>query len=130
MNESEKEKTDLEKKRKQREYSIKHYLKNRQRLLENAAKDKIRRKKEARLYLNSYLSTHSCIDCKESNIIVLEFDHVRGEKRANVTDLMRLGCSLVNLQKEIDKCDVRCANCHRKITHKRRLKKENLQLMS
>ena len=106
---------------KQKEYALKYYKKNKAAIIEKSAKDKIKCKKILKDYIVEYLKNHPCIDCGESDIIVLEFDHVRGIKRANVTDLMRLNCSLINLQLEIDKCDVRCANCHRRITYKRRI---------
>ncbi len=57
-----------------------------------------------------------CVDCGEPDPIVLEFDHVRGEKRADVDSLITVGCSRALLLAEIAKCDVRCANCHRRRT--------------
>ena len=60
-----------------------------------------------------YLLEHPCVDCGESNPIVLEFDHVRGKKYKAVSELMSWDYSLKTLKDEIAKCDVRCANCHR-----------------
>lgn len=59
-----------------------------------------------------YLSTHPCVDCGNSDPRVLEFDH-RDEltKSHNVTELWNY--SWKRIMEEIDKCDVRCANCHR-----------------
>jgi len=62
-------------------------------------------------YCHDYLRCHPCIDCGETDIIVLQFDHVRGRKRGNVTSLAR-SHSLVIVKAEIAKCEVRCANCH------------------
>jgi hypothetical protein len=61
-----------------------------------------------------YLADHPCADCGESDPIVLEFDHLR-DKRANISALTRNGESW-RLLEEIAKCEVRCANCHRRIT--------------
>jgi hypothetical protein len=61
-----------------------------------------------------YLADHPCVDCGESDPIVLEFDHLR-DKRANISALTRNGESW-RLLEEIAKCEVRCANCHRRIT--------------
>lgn len=70
--------------------------------------------------INKYLEEHPCTDCGETDIVVLEFDHVSGEKDQNISDAIRRGWSLARLFKEIEKCEVRCANCHRRVTHKRR----------
>ncbi len=68
---------------------------------------------ENRLKLAEYLVKHPCVDCHNNNIVVLDFDHVRGTKRYNVSAMLRTGHSWKGILKEIDKCDVRCANCHR-----------------
>lgn len=70
--------------------------------------------------LFDYLVAHGCVDCGESDPVVLEFDHVRGEK---IRDVSTLVCSAISWQRivaEIQKCDVRCANCHRRKTARER----------
>ena len=67
-----------------------------------------------------YLKTHPCVDCGEDDPIVLEFDHVRGKKSYNVSAMGWLALSWNSLEKEISKCEVRCANCHRRKTAERR----------
>lgn len=44
--------------------------------------------------------------------MVLEFDHI-ASKRTNVTTLVWRGAAWPTIEKEIAKCEVRCANCHR-----------------
>jgi len=68
-----------------------------------------------------YKSTHPCVDCGESDPIVLDFDHVRDQKVAAVGRLVGSGAKLQRIVDEIAKCEVRCANCHRRVTHFRRL---------
>ena len=47
--------------------------------------------------------------------MVLEFDHINPEEKiSNVSDLMKF--SINKVKKEIAKCEVRCANCHRRKT--------------
>jgi hypothetical protein len=67
-----------------------------------------------------YLLQHPCVDCGESDPVVLEFDHVNGEKRDNVASYIRSGRSWQRVLTEIEKCEIRCANCHRRATAKRR----------
>src|SRR5205085_9607325 len=69
--------------------------------------------------LFEYLETHPCVDCSETDPVVLEFDHVRGEKSYNVSAMGWLALSWNSLLKEIEKCEVRCANCHRRKTAER-----------
>jgi hypothetical protein len=65
------------------------------------------------------LLTHPCVDCGESDPVVLEFDHVIGEKKHNIAYLVRSGRNWRSITKEIQKCEVRCANCHRRATARR-----------
>lgn len=62
---------------------------------------------------------HPCIDCGETNPIILEFDHVTGDKQFNISNVAREGYGMKRLKDEIAKCEVRCANCHRKKTYER-----------
>jgi hypothetical protein len=58
-----------------------------------------------------------CVDCGERDPIVLDFDHVRGEKRENIARMYNWNTESVRV--ELAKCEVRCANCHRRMTAKR-----------
>lgn len=75
-------------------------------------------KEAAQDYVLAYLMSHPCIDCGEDDIVVLDFDHLDG-KSHNVSDMVRRGFKLATIQAEIDKCEVRCANDHRRMTAKR-----------
>lgn len=68
--------------------------------------------------LLEYLRRTPCVDCGEPDPVVLDLDHVRGEKTAAVTYLVARGCSWSRIVAEIEKCMVRCANCHRRKTAK------------
>jgi hypothetical protein len=63
-----------------------------------------------------YLADHPCVDCGEKDLVVLQFDHVRGKKIENISLMIRLGYSEEAIHKEIAKCEVRCANCHARRT--------------
>lgn len=63
-----------------------------------------------------YFLSHPCIDCGEGDPLVLEFDHVRGVKKGDVCTLLAHNTGWARLEEEIGKCEVRCANCHRRKT--------------
>lgn len=64
-----------------------------------------------------YFSSHPCVDCGQDDIRCLEFDHRdAGEKLADVATLLRSRVAWSRIEAEIAKCDVRCANCHRRAT--------------
>lgn len=67
-----------------------------------------------------HLQRNACVDCGEADTVVLEFDHVRGVKRDDISRLLRQGGSVAALLDEMAKCEVRCANCHRRVTAARR----------
>jgi hypothetical protein len=59
------------------------------------------------------------VDCGERDFRVLQFDHVNGEKVAAVSTMLHNGASWKRLMAEVQKCEVRCANCHWRITAER-----------
>ena len=65
----------------------------------------------------NYLRNHPCIDCGESDPVVLEFDHRdHSAKRFAIAQMIERRYSWQKIEVEIEKCDVRCANCHRRKT--------------
>lgn len=82
------------------------------------AESKRRAKLRARMWVKEYLRAHPCVDCGEDDPRVLEFDHMDPQNKvANVGRMVCDGCSAGRLQIEVAKCEVRCANCHRRRTH-------------
>ncbi len=76
-------------------------------------------KKEFQLTILEYLKDKSCVDCGESDIRTLEFDHLNPlEKSFTVSQAVRLGRNVDEVLSEIKKCRVLCANCHKKRTAK------------
>jgi len=71
-------------------------------------------RKRIREKVVEFLKSHPCTDCGENDFMVLEFDHVRGNKKSNIASLIANDSSWEAIRHEIDKCEVRCANCHKK----------------
>lgn len=66
------------------------------------------------IYAYSVLASEGCKDCKESDMLVLEFDHIKGSKIENINKMIQQKrYSLDDLKEEIAKCEVRCVVCHR-----------------
>lgn len=67
------------------------------------------------------LKSSPCMDCGGSfPPVAMDFDHREAtSKKAQVSDMLRSGYSLLTILAEIDKCDLVCANCHRIRTHAR-----------
>jgi hypothetical protein len=74
----------------------------------------------AKEYAYNYLMSHPCVDCGESDPVVLEFDHVKGKKTNDVSVLIARGKPLDVIKNEVEKCEVRCGNCHRRKTARQR----------
>lgn len=95
-----------------KEYNSKYRLSNKAKYSKNDKKQRKKRYNRNKQYVVDYLLSHPCVDCGEDNPILLEFDHLR-DKQATITDLASNRSSIGRIQEEIDKCEVRCANCHR-----------------
>lgn len=72
------------------------------------------RKAQAELkeYLTEIKKNSKCAICGEDRWWVLDFHHIK-DKKFEVPSLARRGCDVETLKKEIDKCIIICANCHR-----------------
>ena len=97
-----------------RAYQKEHYKNNQLDYRDKRKKWRASFRLEIRLKIIEYLKLHPCIDCGEQDIDVLEFDHVRGNKRSDISSLISNDVSWVVIEKEIGKCEVRCANCHKR----------------
>ncbi len=94
-----------------------HYYRNKQYYLIKAKRRNDFIKQTGYTFLKNYLLEHACVDCGETDILVLEFDHrSRDNKSGDVSRMLRVTGSVEKLKDEVYKCDVRCANCHRRKT--------------
>lgn len=83
----------------------------------NASRVKSRAKAQQIVW--DHLASNPCVDCGEVDPVVLEFDHVRGDKSFNLSEVARRALHIDTILLEISKCEVRCANCHRRVTARR-----------
>lgn len=94
-----------------------HYQGSKKRRQKIRERNKDSRRRHHQIMID-YLSQHPCVDCGESDIMCLDFDHVKGSKSHNVSQMLYWDEKAI--MKEIAKCVVRCANCHRKKTCRER----------
>ena len=97
-----------------RAYVQNHYNKNQKYYSDKARKRDLSLKQKYREYTLRYLQLHPCVDCGESNIIVLEFDHINPKTKIDdISNMVKNGMSFSKIIEEIKKCEVRCSNCHK-----------------
>jgi hypothetical protein len=87
---------------------------NRERYIADAVRRRTALAADRATYLIEFFASHPCVDCGESDPVVLEFDHLE-DKSFNIAKGLR-DRSWAALVDEIAKCDVVCANCHRRRT--------------
>lgn len=98
-------------------YRREHYENNKQPYLDRAKDRNNKIRASTRKELLAYLETHPCVDCGESDVRVLQFDHREPlQKTRTISDMVRRATAWKTVLLEIEKCEVRCANCHTKRT--------------
>ena len=98
-------------------YCKMHYGKNRKKYKEKARIHNQRYIQEGRMFVRGLKMSNSCVKCAESHPDVLEFDHVEpSSKSTDISYMAQHAYSLETIEKEIAKCVLLCANCHRKRT--------------
>jgi len=93
-----------------------HYLANKADYVRRAVVQVRERRDENRRRMFQYLVGHPCIGCGESDPVVLEFDHRDAADKLEAVALLATKRRWAVVRAEIDKCDVRCVNCHRRRT--------------
>ena len=104
---------------KNREYRLKYrkewYSKNKESEKEHVK----RRKLEIKKWFKNYKGSLSCLRCSENHVATLEFHHKsRKNKDRAISIMVNDGCSIKRILEEMKKCELLCANCHRKIHSK------------
>lgn len=78
------------------------------------------RKKRLLEFINTLKEASGCVDCGTKDHRILDFDHVVGSKVISICKARCNGQTEDSILNEIEKCEVRCANCHRIKTYERR----------
>ena len=97
------------------QYKREHYEKHKELYVERSRRRNKLLAAERAKFMVELFRARPCVDCGETDPLVLEFDHLV-EKKFNVGAGMRER-SLQSVRDEIAKCEVVCANCHRRRTY-------------
>lgn len=94
-------------KEKQKEAQKRYYLNKKEKYRESLRKHRKRNKEHA------HSMKTCCKICGFKEKICLDYHHL-GDKIKTIAQLIRDATTIEKLQLEIDKCEILCANCHRK----------------
>ncbi len=97
-------------------YRRSHYERHRETYIARAAEQKRATRLANRALICMYLQTHPCVDCGETDPVVLDFDHGGSTRKEMTISRMANNRSWESVLREVRKCQVRCANCHRRRT--------------
>jgi hypothetical protein len=97
-----------------------YYERNKEKELIYKWDRQLRKREEAKNFVEEYKRSHPCADCGKPDPEALTFDHVRGIKKKTIANMVNLGYSIEAIQSEINKCEVRCWTCLIRIEKKRR----------
>lgn len=94
--------------------SKRHYYANKAKYMERNKKYKI----SIRAYVHDLKEKTPCADCQLNYpYYVMDFDHL--DDKENAISFLSATGRIGALKREIQKCEIVCANCHRKRTHER-----------
>lgn len=94
------------------DYRKVYYQKNKEKLAEYQRQ----KRREVAKWFADFKSDKACVTCGESHPACLDFHHKEGnDKDMDVGYMVRQKLSMERIMSEIAKCDIVCANCHRKL---------------
>ena len=89
------------------------YLANRDSHRANVAPRRTATVRAIKERLVDYLREHPCVDCGQTDLRVLDFDHRDPGTKVGAVSFLVNNSTWEAVAAEVEKCDVRCANCHR-----------------
>lgn len=96
-----------------KEVSANYYKNNKEKHLKEVLKVSKKVRNENKKKYFEILNSGECMDCGFSHPAALVFDHKSGvNKIAGIGRMVTTGYKWETILKEIDKCDLVCANCH------------------
>lgn len=103
-----------------REYARENYHKNREANADKQRLSKKARMDAIRVDVRKLKEDTPCLDCGvRYPYYCMDFDHVNGKKVTHISEMIRNAAARWKIFSEITKCEIVCANCHRKRTHRR-----------
>ena len=89
---------------------------NKEKCRQHAKKGKIKLLAKLRAWYRGLKTNSKCKVCGESHPACIEFHHRDpSQKDKEISVMVRDGCSIKRIEKELTKCDVLCSNCHSKL---------------
>ena len=104
-------------KEKNREYQKKHYSENKEYYIKKAKESK----SKVREQYDDYKKNLKCEICGENHPATLDFHHKEPNEKKIIISESIFRWSWNSIKREIDKCSVLCANCHRKLHYKEKM---------
>ncbi len=99
----------------QKKYQKEWYKRNKKKHIATARKNKKHHIRKMAQMVSDHKSSEGCGRCPEADPVCLDLHHVNGDKTIDVSVAVQKGWGRERIKKEIDKCTVICANCHRKL---------------
>lgn len=103
-----------------KEYQQKWYENNKELQNKRARESTKRARHKKREYVYGILLNSKCSVCSETDPIVLQFDHLDPSSKVDRVSKMIFSTKykIEDIKREIDKCQILCANCHARKTAK------------
>lgn len=70
------------------------------------------RRKKLKSWFDEFQKELECERCEFDDYRALQFHHVKDNKVEDVSTMVAHGYSRENIMREVEKCEVLCANCH------------------
>lgn len=97
-----------------REYTAKYRKKNPEQVLQATERCRVRRGQRNRAFVEAYKAFFGCQRCGELDVAVLDLHHRDKAEKDFTISKWTFRASLMALARELEKCEVLCANDHRR----------------